>query len=208
MESNIEECTEVVLFVDGSEDNVCSLFFVNLDDIYQDPDTNLYMYLVGLDKHDRHNRYSDNKDPKWFILRNNDLQINDNNKELILCQSTIGRITFDKEPRGLKINFIFRGGTGKDFFDFVIFTDHFIERLKDYSIVEVKEKFSYGRNQSWNLIPNQGNDQEIVKRYQNGSTCKEIAEFLGLSTGRISNRLTELRKTYGEDVVPYKKRRH
>jgi hypothetical protein len=51
------------------------------------------------------------------------------------------------------------------------------------------------------------NDQSFIRDWSRGLTAKQIAERYGISTKRVANRLGELRKEHGEELVPRRRPR-
>jgi hypothetical protein len=53
------------------------------------------------------------------------------------------------------------------------------------------------------LIPDHRWDRRVVKLWNDGHDCKEIADKIGdIAEKTVRNRLTELRKLYGDEIVP------
>ena len=57
----------------------------------------------------------------------------------------------------------------------------------------------------WLLIPNVGANRDIVRFWYQGLTCGQIATRVGLTKKTILNRINQLRKDFGIQIVPYRK---
>jgi hypothetical protein len=57
----------------------------------------------------------------------------------------------------------------------------------------------------WLLIPDTGNNRQIVRLWNEQCTCKEISSKVGGTEKTILNRINLLRKQYGPQIVPYRK---
>lgn len=57
-------------------------------------------------------------------------------------------------------------------------------------------------NQPWILIDDTGNDREIIRLWHAGRSVQAIANHFGYSPKTINNRISFLRKTNGEVIVP------
>ncbi len=57
----------------------------------------------------------------------------------------------------------------------------------------------------WLLIPDSGNNRQIVRLWNEHWTCKEISSKVGGTEKTILNRINLLRKQYGPQIVPYRK---
>jgi hypothetical protein len=58
--------------------------------------------------------------------------------------------------------------------------------------------------QLWLTIPDRGWDRECVRLWHRGLTCKDIGRRLKKTDKTILNRLNQIRKEYGEQIVPYR----
>lgn len=56
----------------------------------------------------------------------------------------------------------------------------------------------------WLTIPDKGWDRECVRLWHRGLTCKDIGIRLHKTDKTILNRLNQLRKDFGEQIVPYR----
>jgi|GEM_PF-6680708 len=59
----------------------------------------------------------------------------------------------------------------------------------------------------WKQIPDHGWDRLAVELWSKGYTCKEIARKIDVSEKTVLNRLSDLRKTHGEEIIPSDERR-
>lgn len=57
----------------------------------------------------------------------------------------------------------------------------------------------------WLLIPDTGTDRLVVQLWNQNQTSKEIGQKIGSSEKTILNRINELRKQFGPQIVPYRK---
>jgi hypothetical protein len=57
----------------------------------------------------------------------------------------------------------------------------------------------------WLMIPNIGANRDIVRLWHQGLTCAQIAVRVGLNEKTILNRINQLRKEYGVQIIPYRK---
>lgn len=57
----------------------------------------------------------------------------------------------------------------------------------------------------WLLIPDSGNNRQIVRLWNEHWTCKEISSKVGSTEKTILNRINLLRKQFGPQIVPYRK---
>jgi hypothetical protein len=94
----------------------------------------------------------------------------------------------------------------EEFTDFLRndFLEIFILRESPYDIFEDDETQSEEK-ELWDQIPPYLWDRVALKMWCDGFTLKEIATKLNVSTGRVANRLSELRRRYGKNVVPYRR---
>ena len=58
--------------------------------------------------------------------------------------------------------------------------------------------------QVWLMIPDKGWDRECIRLWHRGLTCKDIGIRLQKTDKTILNRLNQLRKEFGEQIVPYR----
>jgi len=62
-----------------------------------------------------------------------------------------------------------------------------------------------GANQEpWLIIPDSGNNRQIVRLWNEQCTCKEISTKVGGTEKTILNRINLLRKQFGPQIVPYR----
>jgi len=59
-------------------------------------------------------------------------------------------------------------------------------------------------SQTWLTIPDKGWDRECIRLWHRGLTCKDIGIRLQKTDKTILNRLNQLRKEFGEQIVPYR----
>ena len=59
-------------------------------------------------------------------------------------------------------------------------------------------------SQAWLMIPDRGWDRECIRLWHRGLTCKDIGIRLQKTDKTILNRLNQLRKEFGEQIVPYR----
>jgi len=59
-------------------------------------------------------------------------------------------------------------------------------------------------SQTWLMIPDRGWDRECIRLWHRGLTCKDIGIRLQKTDKTILNRLNQLRKEFGEQIVPYR----
>jgi len=57
----------------------------------------------------------------------------------------------------------------------------------------------------WMMIPNVGANRDILRLWHQGLTCAQIAARVGLNEKTILNRINQLRKEYGVQIIPYRK---
>jgi hypothetical protein len=57
----------------------------------------------------------------------------------------------------------------------------------------------------WLLIPDEGNNRLVVQLWNQNQTSKEIGQKVGSSEKTILNRINELLKQFGSQIVPYRK---
>ncbi|TDA63894.1 MAG: hypothetical protein D9V45_12875 [Chloroflexi bacterium] len=55
------------------------------------------------------------------------------------------------------------------------------------------------------IVPDIGYDRQLLQMLWDGMQYKEIADRLFIDSERLQNRVTELRKKYGEKVIPKQK---
>jgi hypothetical protein len=58
---------------------------------------------------------------------------------------------------------------------------------------------------NWMNIPDIGANRDIVRLWHQGLTCAQIAARVGLNEKTILNRINQLRKEYGVQIIPYRK---
>jgi hypothetical protein len=81
------------------------------------------------------------------------------------------------------------------------------ERQQEGAMEEPAEEVANGPSMPpWEEIQNIGYDRELVKLLWDRLTSDEIGHRLGKAAHTIDNRLSQLRKRYGKDVVPLRKR--
>ena len=59
-------------------------------------------------------------------------------------------------------------------------------------------------NEPWNLIPDRGDDRQMLELWHQGYNAPDIGERLNYSSKTIHNRLSILRGKYKEKIIPYK----
>ena len=59
--------------------------------------------------------------------------------------------------------------------------------------------------ETWMSIPDIGANRDIVRLWYQGLTCAQIAARVGLNEKTILNRINQLRKEYGVQIIPYRK---
>jgi hypothetical protein len=57
----------------------------------------------------------------------------------------------------------------------------------------------------WMSISDIGANRDIVRLWHQGLTCAQIAVRVGLNEKTILNRINQLRKKYGVQIIPYRK---
>ncbi len=60
---------------------------------------------------------------------------------------------------------------------------------------------------TWTLIPDKGYDRELLKLWHKGYTAQNISNRINVEPQTVYNRLGELRKVYGDAIVPYRRSR-
>ena len=86
--------------------------------------------------------------------------------------------------------------------------DDFIEisnRLRNEIQSQILENKVTIRNDLWELVPNKKWYRQALKLWHEGLTAAQISKRLGISTGRIYNLFSNLRKEYGDEIVPLHK---
>ena len=74
------------------------------------------------------------------------------------------------------------------------------------SILKVSDGIKGLSTTPWTLIANHGHDRKILELYYKGFLVEDIAYRVGYATQTVYNRIVSLRKTYGEELVPYRKK--
>jgi DNA-binding CsgD family transcriptional regulator len=64
------------------------------------------------------------------------------------------------------------------------------------------DNISQSLDKPWEKIPDHYADRQIVELWHKGFTNSEIGDKVGLAPRTVTNRLSKLRKEYGEDIVP------
>jgi hypothetical protein len=93
-----------------------------------------------------------------------------------------------------------------------------LEKLGWFSLPEILEQNASKENKSvpqqqevttftetWMNIPDIGANRDIVRLWHQGLTCAQIAARVGLNEKTILNRINQLRKIYGVQIIPYRK---
>jgi hypothetical protein len=73
------------------------------------------------------------------------------------------------------------------------------------SIISNDEHFGNEESRIWEQIPDHEWDRIAVEMWCEGRTAPEIAKEIGVSSGRVNNRITDLRKVY--PTIPYHKKK-
>jgi len=93
-----------------------------------------------------------------------------------------------------------------------------LEKLGWFSLPEIPAQTSSGEVkpvskpqevipvvEPWMNITNIGANRDIVRLWHQGLTCAQIAVRVGLNEKTILNRINQLRKEYGVQIIPYRK---
>ena len=93
-----------------------------------------------------------------------------------------------------------------------------LEKLGWFSLPKIPEQTSSGESkpvpqpqeippvsETWMSIPDIGANRDIVRLWHLGLTCAQIAARVGLNEKTILNRINQLRKEYGVQIIPYRK---
>ncbi len=64
-----------------------------------------------------------------------------------------------------------------------------------------------GEGQPWQRVPDIGQNREIIRLWQAGYTAAEIGKQVGKDEKTVGNRLSQLRRAYGEEIVPYRRKK-
>lgn len=82
------------------------------------------------------------------------------------------------------------------------------ENLKyKFTLVQPPDLMPNSSLPPWERIPDHKADREIVKLWHSGKTSKEIALQIGNTSGSVGNILCTLRRLWGIDVVPFRRRK-
>jgi len=89
------------------------------------------------------------------------------------------------------------------------FSDYKIENNQDWENIEQKDKFLKDdfASEKDGQIPDKNWDRLAVKMWLTGYTSTEIADNISVSPRRVTNKISELRQKYGQEIVPYDKDR-
>jgi len=82
--------------------------------------------------------------------------------------------------------------------DFLILTKEIISKWENKNENMAEDK----KREAWEQIPNIGWYRDALRLWHERLTTAEIARKLGKSEQTIRNKIAELRKLYGEDIVP------
>lgn len=87
------------------------------------------------------------------------------------------------------------------------FWDWLSQAMDRYGFVESETKPAEKGvgNKPWERIPNVGYDREMVRLWHYGYQAPEIGRQLGKAGKTITNRLCELRRIHGTEIIPYRK---
>jgi len=55
----------------------------------------------------------------------------------------------------------------------------------------------------WQMVPDAGWDREAARLWYKGNSYREIGALLAEEPGTVANKITELRKQYGEQAIPF-----
>ncbi len=93
-----------------------------------------------------------------------------------------------------------------------------LEKLGWFSLPEIPEQPSFEKDKPmaqpqgiipvaefWMNIPDIGANRDIVRLWHQDLTCAQIAARVGLNEKTILNRINQLRKEYGVQIIPYRK---
>ena len=81
--------------------------------------------------------------------------------------------------------------------DFLVIVDRITGKLENKVHSERDDK-----NEPLDKIPNVGWYREAVKLWREGKTSGEIAAKIGKNEQTVRNKIAELRKLYGDNIVP------
>lgn len=70
---------------------------------------------------------------------------------------------------------------------------------------ELQQQAASTAAEIWLSIPDIGANREILRHWHKGLTCDQIAVRVSLSPKTVLNRVNQLRKEHGAEVVPYRK---
>ena len=111
-----------------------------------------------------------------------------------------GEITAREIVGGLKIEI----NTAKNHATIIYsYINELVTKMKTEGL-EIKEVDNSTGGEIWEKIPDKGWDRMALKLWLKGHTASEIAQRVHVSNRRVTNRITELRKIYGTDNIPYK----
>lgn len=176
----------------ATEKSIYALFFEQHGKLYSvDNNPDLFMGVFGLPDPAVYERDARGVLPKWYIYKYTPA------KNLVMME-----LKFINEfERGVIIKFVWREGMQDK--DVEQFAEKVLARIKEVATVEMITPGPES-TQPWEQIPDHEWDREAVMCRWKGYTYAEIAKKVRVSPGRIGNRLSELRKKFGEDIVPYR----
>jgi hypothetical protein len=81
------------------------------------------------------------------------------------------------------------------------------ETLTVVQVAHSEEEQPKGVSEPWEVIPDKGGHREAVKLWRAGYTAPEIELRIGSrpAAKTIHNRISDLRKIYGSEIVPYRR---
>lgn len=189
--------------IGATEKSIYELFFSHHGRLFEDVDLKLYLGVFGLEDYRTYECDKYGVLPKWYICPFESAADSDSN--------VVMELRFvDSFARGVIVQFVWREGKQQSN------AEHFVQKLIDRikQVAEVldiatspssKSIETEGKRESlkpWEKIPDHLWDRVALEMWHNGHTNREIGQKVSVTPEAITNRLSELRKQYGEEVVP------
>lgn len=198
----------------SQETELFQLLFQDGDKFWTGTVPGLYLGVFGLQDDRVYVKDSRGILPKWYIckdvVRETSPTLIDGNLETPVASGVLVEIKFISGfTPGLLLKFVGRENSNcKDVIRFVESLFRKIQSVTDLKVIEdgsLQSEIDKPSDEPWEIIPDIGSDRKIVQLWRKRETAAQIGYITGLTSRTVTNKISQLRKLYGRNVVPYKK---
>jgi len=196
-----------ILVLQATEQQLYDIFFSNQRGFFEDDTETLYLAVAGLMDPREYERDNRGMLPRWLISRGKKIASpldTKANLETIIPNPTIAELLITSPPKGVLIKFV--GRNGVEDVNLEKFIIKIVDHIKEGVNIDVLfSSFLKGRK-PWDQIEGDSN-QLIAEWWNEGKQSQEIAKELKKDDGTIRNSISDLRKKYGKEVIPFSRDR-